>query len=73
MRERVGISASSSLSSCSGSILEGGCLRCVLCFHFRTVALVPKAKRCRAISRDLRHEPSGSSKATTREEEEPAM
>jgi len=50
--------------------LDVGLCFVVLCFHFLTVALVPKAKRCRSVSRDLRFAPSGSSKATTREEEE---
>ena len=45
----------------------------VCCFHFLTVALVPKAKRCLAASMDLSLSPSGSSKATIREEDESAL
>ena len=73
----VGVSAlvriPKSLSSSSDlmSLLLKGCLHLLaLCFHFLIVALVPKAKRCQATSRDLSLIPSGSSKATTREEED---
>jgi len=66
----VRISMSSLSSDLRLSFLEVGMCFVVLCFHFLMVALVPKAKRCQSANRDLRFAPSGSSKATTREEEE---
>jgi hypothetical protein len=70
----VRILTSSSLLSSSGLlILEGVLYLIVCCFHFLIVALVPNVNRCHTTSRDLRFKPSGSLKATTREEEEPAI
>ena len=63
---------SSSSSDLMLLLLEVGLCFVVLCFHFLTVALVPKANRCYAASSDLRFILPGSSKATMREEVEPA-